>query len=72
MPTLETQSDSRISADRYQQLADQVLGGEPISREDAASILAAPDADVLSILSAGYRIRHKHFGNSVQLYFLMI
>jgi biotin synthase len=71
MPTLDSQSDSRTSADRYQQLADQVLAGEPISREDAISILAAPDMDVLSILSAGYRIRHQHFGNSVQLYFLM-
>lgn len=57
--------------DRYQQLADDVLAGRPISREDAQSILEAPDVDVLSILAAGFRIRRKFFGRSVQLYFLM-
>ena len=68
---LESEPLSRIAADRYQEMADQVLGGEPLTREQAISILEAPDSDVLSILSAGFRIRHKYFGKSVQLYFLM-
>ncbi|HBV64457.1 MAG TPA: biotin synthase BioB [Rhodopirellula sp.] len=68
---LESEPLSRIAADRYQEMADQVLGGESLTREQAISILQAPDVDVLSILSAGFRIRHQHFGKSVQLYFLM-
>ena len=68
---LESEPLSRVAADRYQEMADQVLSGEPLTREQAISILAAPDVDVLSILSAGFRIRHQHFGKSVQLYFLM-
>ena len=47
------------------------MAGNEISREDALSILKAPDIDLLSILSAGFRIRHHHFGRTVQLYFLM-
>ncbi|MDB4654349.1 biotin synthase BioB [bacterium] len=68
---LESEPLSRVAADRYQEMADQVLSGEPLTREQAISILAAPDVDVLSLLSAGFRIRHQHFGKSVQLYFLM-
>lgn len=68
---LEAATLDRIAADRFQSLADEVLAGNPISREDARSILEAPDAEVLSILAAGYRIRHRYFGNTVQLYFLM-
>ncbi len=68
---LESEPLSRVAADRYQEMADQVLSGEPLNREQALSILTAPDIDVLSILSAGFRIRHQYFGKSVQLYFLM-
>lgn len=68
---LETEPLSRVAADRYQEMADQVLGGTSLTREQALSILEAPDSDVLSLLSAGFRIRQQHFGKSVQLYFLM-
>ena len=68
---LESAPQDRVAADRYQTLADEVLSGNPIGRDDALSILQAPDGEVLSILAAGYRIRHRYFGNSVQLYFLM-
>jgi biotin synthase len=68
---LESVPQDRVAADRYQSLADGVLSGNPIGRDDALSILQAPDIEVLSILAAGYRIRHRYFGNSVQLYFLM-
>ncbi|MGB0600143.1 MAG: biotin synthase BioB [Rubripirellula sp.] len=58
-------------ADPYQILADKVLAGDQITREEALSILQSPDEDVLSLLAAGFRIRQKHFGKKVQLYFLM-
>lgn len=60
-----------LSHDRYQCWADRVLAGDAITRAEAAEILDAPDADLLALLAAGYRIRQRHFGNSVQLYFLM-
>ena len=36
---LETETPTRYAADRYQSLADQVLNGEPISREEAISTM---------------------------------
>ncbi len=72
---LDTKADAppgtQATTDRYQRLADEVLAGNAISRQDALSILQAPDIDLLAILAAGFRIRHQHFGKSVQLYFLM-
>lgn len=59
------------AADPYQMLADKVIAGDPITREEALSILQSPDEDILGLLAAGFRIRHKHFGKKVQLYFLM-
>jgi len=55
----------------YDAMARSVLEGGQISFEDALSILQAPDCDLPAILSAGYRIRSRYFGNTVQLYFLM-
>ncbi len=55
----------------FDAMASQVLDGQPISREQALSIVEASDLDLPAILAAGYRIRHHYFGNSVQLYFLM-
>lgn len=63
--------ETPASTDRYGQMADRVLAGEPISRDEALSILQADDLDLLPILTAGFRIRHQYFGKSVQLYFLM-
>lgn len=68
---LESEPLSRSATDRYQQMANDVLAGKQLTREQARSILEAPDEDVLAILSAGFRIRHQHFGKTVQLYFLM-
>jgi biotin synthase len=68
---LAAEPPSLLAADRYQRLADEVLAGNAISRQDAISILRAPDIDVLAILAAGFRIRHRYFGRTVQLYFLM-
>ncbi len=60
-----------VASDCYQQMADRVLAGGQITREEALSILQAPDEEVLSILAAGFRIRQRYFGRTVQLYFLM-
>lgn len=54
----------------YSELADRVLQGGQISRDEAIAILGAPDTDVLSILDAAWKVRREHFGSSVQLYYL--
>ena len=55
----------------FECLADRVLDGGKVTREEALSILATPDDQILSLLQAGFRIRQRHFGKTVQLYFLM-
>ena len=34
-------------------------------------VLHCPDVELLDLLAATYRVRHRYFGNTVQLYFLM-
>jgi biotin synthase len=56
---------------RWQALADRVLSDGSITREEARSVLASPDVELLDLLAAAYRVRHQAFGNTVQLFFLM-
>ena len=56
--------------DTWDQLADEVLDGTPLSREQGLSILRAPDDDVLPLLAAAFRVRKHFFGNRVHLYYL--
>lgn len=51
-------------------LAERVLVGEPLDRADALGILNAPDVEILSLLDAAFRVRRRHFGLAVQLYYL--
>lgn len=64
-PTVSSSADVSWS-----KLADSVLAGEAVSRSAAEQILAADDAQLLSILDAAWRVRREHFGDSVQLYYL--
>ncbi|RLS31101.1 MAG: biotin synthase BioB [Planctomycetota bacterium] len=52
-------------------IADRVLAGGAITREEALALLASPDEELLDVLSAAWRVRQRHFGNTVQLFFLM-
>jgi biotin synthase len=64
-------TNSPSSAPRWQALADRALADEVISREEALSVLQAPDVELLDLVAACYRIRDKYWGRTVQLYFLM-
>lgn len=55
----------------YRQLADAVLAGHAVTHAEALAILRSPNADLLAVLDAAFRVRRAHFGLSVQLYFLM-
>ena len=51
-------------------LADRVLAGGEVTRDEALSILTAPDDDVPAMIAAAFRIRLKHFGHKVHFYYL--
>lgn len=63
----ETGFDQECS---WSRMADNVLRGESLSREVARQILDSDDSQLLAILDAAYRLRRRHFGKSVQLYYL--
>lgn len=67
-----SESSSTFSGhSRFHELAASVLAGESIDKNTALEILKTPDDQVLDLLSAGFQIRQKYFGKTVQLYFLM-
>jgi biotin synthase len=63
--------DAPVFSSRWHGMAASVLAGEPLGRDDALAILASSDADLLDVLAAAWRVRHRHFGSTVQLFFLM-
>ncbi len=51
-------------------LADRALADLPLDRESALDVLQCPDDDLLDLLSATFRVRRRHFGRKVHLYYL--
>jgi biotin synthase len=70
-PEVSRSSSPEAAASRWHAMAARVLAGGEIDRSDARAILDSADIDLLDLLAAAYRIRHRHFGNTVQLFFLM-
>ena len=66
-----TPTGTACFADSYDQWASIVLDGGAVDRQQALQILCSEDDQLLPLLAAAYRIRRRHFGNTVQLYFLM-
>lgn len=64
-------SPSASTASSWQALAEQVLAGQPVNRDQAREILATSDEQLLELIAAAYRLRHHYFGKTVQLYFLV-
>lgn len=58
------------SATAWDNLADRLLDGHRLTREEGLEILQCPDEDLLALLAAAYRVRRRYFGNKVHLYFL--
>ena len=56
---------------RWHDLGQRVLAGGSIDRGEARAILESPDVELLDLLAAAWRVRHRHYGNTVQLFFLM-
>ena len=65
------EATSNGTAGKWCRFSDRVLDGESLSAEEAREVLACPDEELLALLDAASRVRRRHFGNQVQLYFLM-
>ncbi len=55
---------------RYIELADNVVLGKDVSREEGLALLQTPDEELLGLINAAYRIRRRYFGNTVTLQML--
>ena len=64
-------TDDPATTTPWHSLADRVLAGHRLSRDEALAVLAAPDDELPDLLAASFRVRRHYFGNTVQLYFLM-
>jgi len=54
----------------WKTLSDRVLDGGAITEAEALTLLESPDGELLDVLQGAYRIRKKHFGNTVSLHVL--
>lgn len=63
--------DSLASKTNWRELAGRVLDGYQLTREDALAVLRSSDLELLDLVAACYQVRYRHWGNTVQLYFLM-
>lgn len=69
-PVIPQRSAMTATPSRWSELAERVLAGEGVARAEAAAVLACPDVELLDLLSAAFRVRRKHFGLAVHLYYL--
>src|ERR1700690_57480 len=62
---------SAPSATRWHDLARAVLGGPEVTRDEALGVLRSADEELLDLIAACFQVRQRHWGKTVQLYFLM-
>lgn len=55
----------------FKALADRVLGGYSLGREEGLALLESGDEQLPFLLEAAFRIRHHYFGRRVRLHLLM-
>ena len=55
---------------QFDVLAEQVLQGHPVTREEGLELLQTDDAQLLPLVNAAYRIRHAYFGRKVTIQML--
>jgi biotin synthase len=70
LSTVTTPSSASSPLD-WRDLAERIDAGHRLTEEEGLAILASPDDELLDVLAGAYLLRRKHFGNTVQLYFLM-
>ncbi|MDX8366133.1 biotin synthase BioB [Cytobacillus sp. IB215665] len=59
--------ENLIHVSQWDKLAEKSLAGELITRDEALSVLSAPDEELLPILQSAYKVRKHFYGNKVKL-----
>jgi biotin synthase len=55
----------------YAALADDVLAGHALTRDEALALLSSPDEELLDLVAAASRLRRHHFGATVKVNYLV-
>ena len=55
----------------YHELARRALEDERPGREEALSVIGAPDDEILQLLDAAFSVRRAYFGKKVQIHYLI-
>jgi biotin synthase len=67
-------SDVLIETERvgssWDALADNILNGRRLTRDEGLAILQSDDTELPALLAAAFRVRLRHFGRKVHLYYL--
>jgi biotin synthase len=58
-------------ASHWHELAARVLADHRLTADEGLAILRSDDSELLDLLAAAYRVRHRWFGNSVNLNYLI-
>jgi biotin synthase len=61
----------RSAASRWHELASRVLDDHRLTPDEGLAILQSDDSELLDLLAAAYRVRHRWHGNRVDLNFLI-
>lgn len=59
-----------LAAEHWNDLATRILAGHELTDNEALGVLQSSDDQLLDLLAATYRVRRRHFGKKVHLYFL--
>lgn len=53
---------------KWHELAEEVVAGGALSRDDALAVLKSSDDELLAVLNAAFRVRRRYFGRKVNLH----
>lgn len=56
--------------DNWRAIADRILAGGEVTRDEALDVVRGPEPELLAILDAAYRVRRHHHGNKVKIHIL--
>lgn len=63
-------AETSLSTSRWHELAQRVLAGDSLTRDEGREILNSSDDELLDLLAAAFAVRRTYFGRTVQLYYL--
>lgn len=54
----------------WNELAEGIIDGQAITRDEAQAVVEAPDVELLSIMDAAFKVRRHHHGRKVRIHVL--